>query len=88
MLRPPIRHERVGVPMPHLMIGFQPVDHFHVFQRFDAIQQREPMLDRLPVFLFDGRKIGSGAFYFFFRHGELLYAYKNIRNLTLVADIR
>ena len=63
--RHPIRHDGIGVPVAHAVLGLEPGDHFHVFHALARWEQVQPMRDRLTVLFLNGREVRSGAFGFF-----------------------
>lgn len=62
-LGPKMRNQGVGVPVPHIVLGFQDGDHRHMFLIRHACQNRQPVVDGFAIGLFDGWKVGSGPFY-------------------------
>ena len=60
-----MRHDGIGVPVAHAVLGLEPSDHFHVFHALARWEQVQPMRDRLTVLFLNGREVRSGAFGFF-----------------------
>ena len=48
-----VGNQRVGVAMTHAVFGLEPGDHFHVLLVAGRFKQIEPVVDGLPVLLFD-----------------------------------
>jgi len=62
-LGPKMRNQGVGVPVPHIVLGFQDGDHCHMFLIRHACQNRQPVVDGFAIDLFDGWNVGRGPFY-------------------------
>ena len=61
-------NDRVGVAVAHPVFGFQMRDKLHMPRRHLALDDPEPMADRLAVFLFDGWKVRRWSLDLFRRH--------------------
>lgn len=60
-----ISHDRIGMTVPHAVLGHEPSHHLHVFHAIARFEQIKPMRDGLTMLLPDGREIRSGALGFF-----------------------
>lgn len=52
-----MRNQGVGVPVTHIVLGFQEGDHLHMLLIPQIRQKCQPVADGLGVLLFDGRKV-------------------------------
>ena len=61
-LRQNMRHNRIGMPVPHAMLVLQHGHQIRVPGRQARADDGLPMLDRATIFRLDGGKIGGGTF--------------------------
>ena len=59
-----VRHDGIGMAMTQLVFHLEVVDKFHVLEWPRLLDDFKPVVDRLSVRFFDGRKVGSRAFNF------------------------
>ena len=47
-----MRNNCIGMPVSKAMLGFKPIHDFHMLHALLALNKFDPVLDRLPIFLF------------------------------------
>ena len=47
-----MRNDCIGMPVSKAMLGFKPIHDLHMLQALLGLNKLDPVLDRLPIFLF------------------------------------